>query len=79
MNPLVPTALDGALMAVSLVAMSLALVAFVSVIRSASASGSCSLIWAVVVLLVPIVGPALWFVVRRRQRSAALPRTGDDT
>ena len=69
MNPLVPTALDGVLMAVSLVALFLALAAFISLMRSGSTSGRHLIAWTLVVLFVPIIGPAMWFIARRRERS----------
>nr|WP_232832743.1 PLDc N-terminal domain-containing protein [Curtobacterium sp. YC1] len=56
-------------MAVSLVALLLALAAFISLIRSASPSGWRLLGWALVVLFVPIIGPAAWFLGRHRERS----------
>lgn len=71
MNPLVPTVLDGVLMAVGLAALLVALAAFVSLIRCATTSGWRLLAWALVVLLVPIVGPAAWFVAQHRERPAA--------
>jgi hypothetical protein len=75
MNPLVPTALDGALMTVSLGALVLAFAAFVSLIWSSSRAGRRLLVWTLVVLFVPIVGPAMWFVTRHRQRTVQ-PRPG---
>jgi len=77
MNPLIPTALDGALMIMSLVGLFLALAAFISLIRSTSPSGLRFLAWALVVFLVPFVGPAAWFTVQRRRRSYELKRGGD--
>ncbi|MFJ7289428.1 PLDc N-terminal domain-containing protein [Curtobacterium sp. NPDC098951] len=71
MNPFVPTTFDGALMAVAVGALILALTAFVSLLLSRTASGWYLLAWALVVLVVPIVGPAAWFVARRRERSTA--------
>ena len=69
MNPLVPTALDGVLMGVSLVALFLALATFISLMRSWSTSGRRLIAWTLVVLFVPIIGPAAWFVARHRERS----------
>lgn len=69
MNPLVPTALDGVLIAMSLVALFFAISAFISLMRSGSSSGRRLLAWTLVVLFVPIVGPATWFIARRRGRS----------
>ncbi|WP_186377183.1 PLD nuclease N-terminal domain-containing protein [Curtobacterium pusillum] len=56
-------------MTVSVVALLLALAAFLSLIRSGSTSGRRLLAWTVVVLFVPIIGPATWFVARHRERS----------
>lgn len=69
MNPLVPTALDGVLTAVSIVALFLAFSAFVALMRSQTIGGWRLFAWAFVVLLVPIVGPATWFVAQHRERS----------
>ncbi|MBT2503783.1 PLDc N-terminal domain-containing protein [Curtobacterium sp. ISL-83] len=69
MNPLVPTALDGVLMTVSVVALLVALAAFLSLIQSSSTSGRRLLAWTVVVLFIPIMGPATWFAARQRERS----------
>lgn len=76
MNPLVPTALDGVLMAVSLLALFLALAAFISLIRSRSTPGRRLLGWTLVVLFAPIIGPVTWFVARHRERSIG-PRIDD--
>ncbi|MFJ3383421.1 MULTISPECIES: PLDc N-terminal domain-containing protein [unclassified Curtobacterium] len=76
MDPLSPTVLDGVLTAVSLVALLLALAALVSLIRSRAIAGRRLLGWALVVILVPIIGPAAWFVVRSRQRSIAPTESG---
>ncbi|MFS0731656.1 PLD nuclease N-terminal domain-containing protein [Curtobacterium sp. 1P10AnD] len=74
MNPFVPTSLDGALMAVSVGALVLALAAFISLLLSGAAPSWRPLAWALVILFVPIVGPATWFVARRRERSTARGR-----
>ncbi|ROR29013.1 phospholipase D-like protein [Curtobacterium sp. JUb34] len=66
MHPLVPTPLDGVLMAMSITALFLAGAAFISVMRRASTSGGRLVAWVVVVLFVPILGPAAWFIARRR-------------
>lgn len=71
MNPLVPTWLDGALMTVSVGALILALAACTSLLLSGVAPSWRALGWALVILFVPIVGLAAWFVARRRERSTA--------
>lgn len=70
MNPLVPTALDGVLMSVSVFALLLALAAFVSLVRSRAVAGWRLLGWTLVVIVFWLFGPAAWFVVGRRQRSS---------
>lgn len=67
-DPLVPTPLDGVLMAVWITALFLAGAAFISLMRRASTSGRRLLAWVIVVLFVPILGPAAWFIARRRGR-----------
>lgn len=75
MNPLAPTPLDGTMMVVAIIAFVLAIAALISLIIAApKLSGWRLLGWALVVLLVPIVGPAAWFVSRQRERSARLER-----
>ncbi|MCA5923792.1 PLD nuclease N-terminal domain-containing protein [Curtobacterium oceanosedimentum] len=66
MDPLVPTSLDSVLMAVPITALFLAGAAFISLMRRASTSGPRLLAWVVVVLFVPILGPTVWFIARRR-------------
>jgi apolipoprotein N-acyltransferase len=72
MNPLVPSALDGVLMTASLVALIMALVALISVLRVTFRSWWRQLAWVLVVLIVPYIGPLAWFVARRRERSLKL-------
>lgn len=71
MNPLVPTPFDGAVAALAVVALILAIVAAVSLIISAPGrSGRIVITWALIVLLVPLVGPCAWFLMRRREHAA---------
>ena len=74
MNPFVPTPLDGALMGVSVGALVLALAAFTSLLLSRAASHRRPHTWALAILFVPIVGPVMWFVARRLERSVARGR-----
>lgn len=78
MNPLVPTALDGVLMTVSVVALITALTAVISLLRSASRTGLPLLAWVLVVLLVPFVGPGAWFAARRLGGSSGPDEAGGD-
>jgi len=77
-NPLVPTALDGAAMSVRIFGLLLALVALASLIRAASPTGWHLLAWALVVLFVPLVGPVSWFAIRLRGRRQRLRYLDDD-
>jgi len=45
--------------------LTLALAALVSVFRSAELSGGGRTLWAVIVLVLPVLGPAVYFGVRR--------------
>jgi phospholipase D-like protein len=45
--------------------LTLALAALVSVFRNADLSGSGRALWAVIVLVLPVLGPAVYFGVRR--------------
>ncbi|MDP4331889.1 PLDc N-terminal domain-containing protein [Curtobacterium sp. A7_M15] len=67
-NPLLPTALDGATMSIAIVGLVLALAALASLLAASSPTGWPVLAWALVVLFVPFVGPVSWFAARRRER-----------
>lgn len=69
MNPLLPTPLDGTLTIAMSVAMIVSLIAMVSVLRARSVSGSRAMRWLLVVLFVPFIGPAAWFLARYRARA----------
>lgn len=69
MSPFVPSVIDGLLITASLAALIMALVALTSVIRATSASGWRQLGWALVVLVIPYIGPSAWFVARHREWS----------
>lgn len=63
MNPLVPT-FSESLMTVAIVfAFVLAVCAVVSVLRSPVVKGGYRILWLLVVLLAPILGPGFWFYV----------------
>lgn len=71
-NPLLPAAYDVAWSAVALVVLALFAVAFVSLMRNAkSMTPGVGLVWALVVLLIPAVGPLAWLAIGRRTVRAA--------
>jgi choline-glycine betaine transporter len=73
MNPLVPTPFDGTMMVVAVIAFVLMVVALFSLILAApKLSGWRLVAWALLVLLVPFVGPAAWLISRQRERTARL-------
>lgn len=71
MNPLVPSAFDGVLIAGALGTVILACAACVSLLLNRTVTGWSLLAWALVILFVPIIGPAAWFIARRRERARA--------
>ncbi|MEK6310061.1 MULTISPECIES: PLDc N-terminal domain-containing protein [Curtobacterium] len=72
MNPLVPSTPDGVVAIAAVGAVILSAAALLSVIITAPRlPGRALLAWALVVALVPFVGPASWFLTRQGKRSAA--------
>lgn len=65
MNPLVPTALDAVWMVLALAAFALSVTALVSVARARECRLGERLLWAVLVIVVPIIGPSAWFIAGR--------------
>ncbi|MDI6772579.1 MAG: PLD nuclease N-terminal domain-containing protein [bacterium] len=53
---------------VLLVPLSLALLAILDVVRSDFRRDSDRVLWAIIVLLVPVIGPVLYYLVGRRQK-----------
>lgn len=53
---------------VLLVPLSLALLAILDVVRSEFRKDSDRILWALIVLLVPVIGPVLYYVVGRKQK-----------
>ncbi len=65
-NPLIPSALDVAWSAITVVAVCLAIVALITLIRnSRSLTSVQALWWAAIVLLLPILGPTAWLLIGR--------------
>ncbi|MCM3697541.1 PLDc N-terminal domain-containing protein [Microbacterium oleivorans] len=66
-NPLLPSLYDVVWSLVALIVIGLAVVALVSLARSARGLTSVqALAWAIVILFVPVLGPVAWLAVGRR-------------
>ncbi len=61
MNPLIPTEYDVAMSVLAVAAMLFTLCAFVSMVRDRNATGVTFLVWLLIVVLAPVLGPAAWF------------------
>ncbi|QPE04020.1 PLDc N-terminal domain-containing protein [Microbacterium schleiferi] len=69
-NPLLPAAYDIAWSAIAAVALALTVVALIALVRSAGRlPAGLLLLWALLILFVPVVGPALWLTAGRRTNS----------
>ncbi len=67
MNPLMPAAYDLVWSGLAVVAFGLAVWGIVSLSRSAARlSSTMVLVWALVILLVPVLGPVAWLAAGRR-------------
>ena len=67
MNPLIPTAYDVAWSVIAFAVATYVIVALISLMRDANATGARFLLWFAFILLVPIVGATFWFVARGRR------------
>lgn len=66
-NPLLPVAYDIAWSAIGVVLLVLLVVALVSLGRSAKGlTTAAALVWTLLVIFVPVVGPIAWLVIGRR-------------
>ncbi len=71
MNPLIPAGYDIAWSAITVLVIALAIVALISLARAARRlTATQGLLWTLVVLLVPVVGPVAWLAVGRRSTAA---------
>lgn len=71
MNPLIPAGYDIAWSMVAALAIALTIVALISLARSARRlSMRQALVWTVLVLAVPVLGPIAWLGVGRRSTAA---------
>ncbi|MBG6054758.1 hypothetical protein IWX81_001148 [Salinibacterium sp. CAN_S4] len=72
-NPILPVGFDIAWATVSVLLIALHVIALVSVARTASRLTSTqALIWTLVTIFVPVVGPAAWLAIGRRSALAAV-------
>lgn len=70
-NPLLPAAYDIAWSVIFALVMVLAIVALIVLIRSAGRlRAGTAVIWALLILFVPVVGPILWLTAGRRMTPA---------
>lgn len=66
-NPLLPAGYDIAWSIVVVLVFALAIVALISLARSAKRlTGAQALLWTLIVLLIPVLGPLAWLVIGRR-------------
>lgn len=77
LNPLVPAAYDVAWSGVALALLALLVVALVSLARSAKALTSAqALVWTLVAIFVPVLGPLAWLFIGRPAARASLAAAG---
>lgn len=65
-NPLVPTGYDLVYSGILLLVCAYTVVAFVSAVRDRRVIGIRFLLWFLVIVMLPIIGPTAWFVLRPR-------------
>lgn len=66
-NPLIPTGYDIAWSSVAVLTLGLLIAAMVSLVRAARRlTGTQALLWTVIILFVPVVGPLCWMLIGRR-------------
>lgn len=68
MNPLVPTTLDVAWSLFALASLVFAVVALVSLFRTHETGRTLTVVWTLLIVLLPFLGSAGWFVASRRLR-----------
>ena len=77
-NPLLPTGYDSAWTAISMVLVALVFVALVSIAQTAKRLTSTqAMIWTLVTLFVPVVGPIAWLAIGRRSGLAPVRPRAD--
>ena len=77
-NPLLPTGYDVVWTAISILLVALVLVALVSIAQTAKRLTSAqALIWTLVTIVVPVVGPIAWLSIGRRAGFAPVQPRAD--
>ncbi len=74
MNPLAPTLFESLMTVLLGFSLVLAVCAAVSVLRSPAVTIGYRILWLLVVLLAPILGPCFWFYVRQSKRRYVIDR-----
>lgn len=70
MNPLIPSGLDITFAIATVLVFALTVAAFISwARRAASLGGKRSLLWLAAIVLLPLVGPAGWYLAGRATRA----------
>lgn len=72
-NPLLPSSYDLLWSSVAVAAVALAVTALVQIMRTRSLTTSDAVVWILAVVLLPVAGALLWFLVGRPKRTATLP------
>ncbi len=78
-NPLIPVGYDIAWTVVTVLMIALLLVAFISLVRFAPRlKATSALIWSLLIICVPIVGPIAWLAVGRRSGLSSAQATSSE-
>lgn len=72
-NPLMPAGYDLAWTLIVIAVLALMLTALWQALRSKAHTGGQQLLWALVILIAPVVGSLAWFVLGRPKRAAVTP------
>lgn len=74
LNPLIPAAYDIAWTAVAVIVLTLMVLALVSIVRvSKNLTTTQSMVWALLAIFVPVLGPLAWFVIGRTAATQPTP------
>ncbi len=66
LNPVIPNAWELTVQGVGVLAVTIVVVALISIARSRHLTSTAQAVWVLIVLAFPVLGPASWFVVGRR-------------
>jgi len=77
-DPLLPAAFDLVWSSVVVLVLALIIVALISLARNArQLTSTQALVWTIVVIFVPVIGPIAWFSIGRRSGSVQTPLRTD--